>query len=175
MPSSQFIPLDAFDDCTTPEQKDTLFSWLRSHGPDDRHLVVSDWNWDHGGRIPMWIVRQPDCDRATALLAFWMNDPSDVFADRETYDQYHSDEAGDPRVAFCTEVLERWLSGFYRRSEILLSDTEQQTIRSFRAAFERTASAFPSPELVWELPPDFVPARSGRTLTTPPPYEILPL
>jgi hypothetical protein len=170
-----WLPLEEFDDYTTAEQKEALLSWLGTHAPEDWHLVVSAWNWDNGSRIVMWILRQPDCDRATVQLGFWLNDPSDVFADKATYDRYHSANAGDSRVAICTELLERWRAGLYVRSEILMSADDLRTVKLFREAYEENTAKFEPADLVWSLPDDFTPALSGRVMRRRPPYEILPL
>jgi Domain of unknown function (DUF4274) len=51
-------------------------AWLKDASPEDWHRVALDFNWDNPIDPLFWIVRQPECDRATALTIFWLAQPS---------------------------------------------------------------------------------------------------
>jgi hypothetical protein len=50
--------------------------WLIRATPDERHAAALNWNWDYGIPPILYIVRQPDCDLATALEIFYLAQPS---------------------------------------------------------------------------------------------------
>jgi len=160
---TEWQPLDSYCDGSLPEEWGVFIEWLEERGPDEWHGFVAEWNWDYGSRIVMWVLRQERCDKATAILAFCRNGSDDVFTDKNTYDAYHTPEPDD-RVRFAQEVLARWRSGFYGRSEILLTGRHREFVDSARQRFDAKAEKFEFPELVWELPTDLVPAETGRTV-----------
>jgi hypothetical protein len=52
--------------------------WLQHEAdPDGWHHFVFHHNWDHGLDPLLWVIRQPACDKATALLAFYMSRPGE--------------------------------------------------------------------------------------------------
>lgn len=50
--------------------------WLFKATPEQRHDAARNWNWDYGVPPLLYIVRQPDCDLATALEIFYLAQPS---------------------------------------------------------------------------------------------------
>ena len=50
--------------------------WLQKGSPADWHQAADNWNWDYGLAPLQWIVSQPDCDLATALLIYYRGEPS---------------------------------------------------------------------------------------------------
>jgi Domain of unknown function (DUF4274) len=91
--------------------------WLKTEAkPDDWHRFAMGANWDF---VPIstfrWIVEQPECDRATALLIFWLASP--------TFFVEHRDRAKltrDERELFdlVVAVRTRFMRSGYRRSEL---------------------------------------------------------
>jgi hypothetical protein len=75
--------------------------------PDDWHLAVLDWNWDYGIEPLLWIIRQKECDKATALTTFYLSRPGIL----KTADLYDEDK-------LAAEIRQRWLNGFYTRSTL---------------------------------------------------------
>jgi hypothetical protein len=49
--------------------------WLSKASPDDWHRAALDFEWHHPLEPLLWIVSQPDCDKATALTIFWKANP----------------------------------------------------------------------------------------------------
>src|SRR5262249_23001942 len=57
------------------EYSASLTKVLEQSDPDVWHQVANGWNWD-GGVAPLaWMIRQPQCDRGTALLIYWHGGP----------------------------------------------------------------------------------------------------
>ncbi|MGZ3679993.1 MAG: DUF4274 domain-containing protein [Ktedonobacterales bacterium] len=52
-----------------------LLAYLTQATPDAWHQVAWKWNWDSGIKPLQWIIRQPRCDRGTALLIYWYSGP----------------------------------------------------------------------------------------------------
>lgn len=52
-----------------------LATYLAQTTPEDWHQVAWSWNWDAGTAQMQWIIRQPNCDRGTALLVCWYAGP----------------------------------------------------------------------------------------------------
>ncbi len=94
-----------------------LAAWLRSASPDEWHTMASGWNWDNGAEPLIWIARQPDCDKATALLIYWRFEPSYYAA--ENFIPPDKDSAWQTLdAATVLHIAARWRAGFYRRAEI---------------------------------------------------------
>lgn len=80
-PSKNFFISSAMPFTFTSEQKNKIRSILQGAGdvsslsPEERHLLVLHWNWDDGQKEINWIIDQPDTDRGTALLIYWLISP----------------------------------------------------------------------------------------------------
>ncbi len=89
--------------------------FLQSRSPDDWHRYAFTHNWDDGLNGLFWIVSQPSCDKATAMLIFWRGEPT-------AYD-YETDGAkmGDDPYAVAPMlryIAERFNTSGYPRAEI---------------------------------------------------------
>jgi len=88
--------------------------WLMQEStPDDWHRFVPNWNWDYGIEPLLWIIQQRDCDRATALTAFYWTRPGEFLDGRAEVQPYSLDE-----FDLINEVRQRFLDGFYTRSSL---------------------------------------------------------
>lgn len=108
----------------SPEYSDALTKYLKQRDPEVWHKIAMGWNWD-GGLAPLaWIVRQPECDRGTALLIYWRGGPG-------WYKQYGGREEVPPFVSaenhdLLKDIERRYLSGFYTRHEIAFDPHDDQ-------------------------------------------------
>lgn len=106
-----------WNDCT-PDRFVAFARWLMAtRDPDIWHIVAKNWNWDYDRAVPLWIIRQKDCDLATALEVFFLASPSYYF---RWGDDRSSVPAGWERenYDFLAELRQRLAQGFYTRSEI---------------------------------------------------------
>jgi Domain of unknown function (DUF4274) len=89
--------------------------FLKDASPDDWHRYAWHHNWDERLDGLFWIVSQPDCDRATAMMTFWKGFPTG-------YDYEEDDEPlGDDVYAVAPMlryISERFNTAGYRRAEI---------------------------------------------------------
>lgn len=53
-----------------------LMRYLKSSGLKEWNQVAVDWNCDNGLKPLRWIIEQPECDKGTALLIYWVSDPN---------------------------------------------------------------------------------------------------
>lgn len=100
---------------------DQISEWLPGNGdPDLWHLLVGGLNFDHGATLDIadWIVRQPDCDRATAALTM-ARIGADAYMQLETTEQ-RQDWAHHVQAIVRT-VCERSEAGLYPISRLNLS------------------------------------------------------
>jgi hypothetical protein len=143
------------------QQKFVAFArWLIAMSdPDAWHIVATNWNWDYGRAPLLWIIRQNNCDIATALDVFFLADPSYYF-------QYGSDRSSVPAdwrlemYDFLAEIRLRLAQGFYRRSEIAFDGGQHMSYinRGLQTAEEKAlAQSFYPPAASWKIP--------GRDLT----------
>jgi hypothetical protein len=102
-----------------------LAAWLRGASPDEWHAMAADWNWDNGDEPLIWIARQPDCDKATALLIYWGFDPS-FFAARHFMPPADGSHWDMQAAAAVVHIAARWRAGFYRRAEIAWTDVPRK-------------------------------------------------
>jgi Domain of unknown function (DUF4274) len=119
--------------------------------PDDWHAIASTWNWDSGPEPLFWIIRSPECDKATALQAFWLAEP-------RYFVRYAGDLAKMPDIHlgnfyFVTEIFERWTQGFYKRAEI-----------AYKATSELPAQAVDRRGVLCEVPPSMGTELKGRVI-----------
>ncbi|MCW3837067.1 DUF4274 domain-containing protein [Sphingomonas canadensis] len=88
---------------------------LRAMGPSGWQRLARYGNWDFvGTETWIWIVSQPDCDRATALEIFWKASP-DYYLEFASEARMSSYERAD--YALVKLIRERWLAGAYTHSE----------------------------------------------------------
>lgn len=97
--------------------------WLKQASPDERHMAACRWNWDYGLAPLIWIIRQPDCDIATALTIYFACNPA-----------YHLEFCGDrDKVVsvnldgfdFLMELKNRVETNFYKHSDIAFDSRKE--------------------------------------------------
>jgi hypothetical protein len=90
--------------------------WLIKASPDERHMAACRWNWNYGMAPILWITRQPDCDIATALIAYFGCDPAYFFKFNGDRNQVVS--VNLETFDFLVELKNRLEAGYYKRSKI---------------------------------------------------------
>ena len=89
--------------------------FMSTRSPDLWHRFADGVNWDRSLEGLYWVVRQPECDRATAALIFWKGEPSGY--DYEDDDQRMGDDpyAVEPLLKF---IAQRFNADGFPRAEI---------------------------------------------------------
>jgi uncharacterized protein DUF4274 len=95
-------------------------AWLEKAGPDDWHRVALDFNWGEPLYVLDWIVRQPDCDVATALTIFWQGEPS-AWLEEEGAGEEEPNGFSYLNRQICAYISKRVAAGGYTRSKITFS------------------------------------------------------
>jgi len=99
------------------EEERNLFAanvaWLEEADPDDWHRVALDFNWSNTPYVLDWIVRQPDCDAATALTIFWKGEPGCWIEKEEDPDSHFC-----LNQKICIYIANCIKEGNYQRSNI---------------------------------------------------------
>ena len=90
--------------------------WLIKASPDERHMAACCWNWNYGMAPILWITRQPDCDIATALIAYFGCDPAYFF--KFNGDRNQVSCVNLESFDFLVELKSRLEAGYYKRSKI---------------------------------------------------------
>jgi uncharacterized protein DUF4274 len=92
-----------------------LSTYLAQATPEDWHQVAWSWNWDAGEEPLLWIIRQPNCDRGTALLIYWYAGPRYLaqYASRDEVPSYEV-EGYD----LVMEIEAAYLAGRYANVQI---------------------------------------------------------
>lgn len=64
---------------------DIIIDYLKHQSPRSRQLLAMSWNFDNPPKVIKWIAEQPDTDRGTALMLYWMMEPGycKQFANRD--------------------------------------------------------------------------------------------
>jgi Domain of unknown function (DUF4274) len=91
------------------------------------HSYMTKYNWDFGLEIPYWAIRNPLCDRGTALMIYWMAGAGYFcrFKYRSDVPAYKLD-----RYDLIVEIEEKYISNFYTRNDIKFvpfSDIEKES------------------------------------------------
>jgi hypothetical protein len=101
----------------SPEKFVRFARWLlATSDPDIWHVVATRWNWDYSHAPLLWIIRQENCDIATALEVFFLAEPSYYF--RWVNDRSSVPADNLEMFDFLAEVRQRLARGFYKRSQI---------------------------------------------------------
>jgi hypothetical protein len=90
-------------------------AFLQNSPPDDWHRYAFYHNWNERLDGLYWIVSQPQCDRATAILIFWKGEPTGY--DYEEEEERMGDDvyAVAPMLRY---ISERFNTAGYPRAEI---------------------------------------------------------
>lgn len=106
--------IDGEDAASARAHRDEL-AQLRAGSPDDWHRYAFDLNWDDPLDGLFWIVRQPQCDRATAHLIFWKGEPTGYEWERDDEPMGADEYAVAPMLRF---IAERFNAHGFPRAEI---------------------------------------------------------
>ncbi|HEX4410907.1 MAG TPA: DUF4274 domain-containing protein [Xanthobacteraceae bacterium] len=107
----------------SPQKFVRFARWLAATSdPDIWHIAAKNWNWDYSHAPLLWIIRQKNCDIATALEIFFLADPSYYF--RWVNDRSSVPTNNLEMFDFLAELRRRLAQGFYKRSEIAFDGAE---------------------------------------------------
>ena len=104
-------------------------SRLKAATPDEWHCVAQEWNWDQDIAPLYWIIRQPQCDKATALTVFFRASPEDAAEDFASPKGLRNMPGEAYGIA--VEIQDRWTRGFYTRSEIAFDKSESEYLLDY--------------------------------------------
>jgi hypothetical protein len=136
----------------TKEEEDSIRQALKSGGKlrsaRELHGFVQRYNWDDGLDVLFAMIRHPLCDRGTALMIYWLADPSYAksHATREDVPEYN--RSGYDLVM---EIETRMLAGGFRQAAIGYAPVDEDLVPEAAAARARTSS--PIPEMMWQRSP----------------------
>jgi len=85
--------------------------------PTELHSYVKNYNWDDGPERIFELLEEPEIDRATALLAYWLVQGPWHSFQQESYGRH-------PYAEQVAALQDRLLGGFYARAELTFSPTE---------------------------------------------------
>lgn len=89
--------------------------------PEELHQLALNYNWDDGVETPAWIIKQPFCDRGTALLLFWRAAPRPyyyAYANRDDVPHSMIYEYDLSLYDLVQELEEKYLSDFFTHQNI---------------------------------------------------------
>lgn len=134
-------------------------AWLGSAGPEDWHRVALDFNWDAPLHVLDWIVRQADCDIATALTIFWLGEPACWLVEEGASDEEPNGFSW-LNAKICAYIANRVREGGYARSGIAFAPdtwTKQRYVELVAAEQSMERPNFRSH-------PDLIRDRRGRAV-----------
>ena len=104
---------------TNEEQISFGIAHLRFLGPEKWHCFARQWNMDDGLEFFDWIVRQPDCERATAQLIFWRCVPFYYLPDEgKEPDATEERRRASDEFKLLKVIADNWTRGFYTESRL---------------------------------------------------------
>ena len=104
------IDEDEFDELSA----DLIIDYLKKNTPEERHLLAMSWNFDNPKKVIKWIVDQPDTDKGTILMLYWLMSPdfSKQYASRGECESGNSWYLEDYDII---QTIERnYLAGVYK-------------------------------------------------------------
>ena len=94
-------------------------AYLRFLGPEKWHCFARQWNMDDGLEFFDWIVRQPDCERATAQLIFWRCVPFYYLPDKgQEPDATEERQRASDEFKLLKVIADNWTRGFYTKNRL---------------------------------------------------------
>lgn len=135
-------------------QAQARIDWLAEATPEQWHRFALGFNWDDPLEPLFWIVRQDDCDMATALTIFWRSLPGwDIMKLANGEKVYDREEA--PLIEYIAKRIGR--KGFQRRK---IAWDPEPVIRSDYEAIKTHVAAIDDPP--WRPHRDMIRPVHGR-------------
>ena len=149
------------DDLDLDEKEclEQAIAWLKDNGPDDWHRAALDFNWGEPLYLLDWIVRQPDCDIATALTVFWKGEP-EFFLEEEGSNDHKPNGFSYLNRKICAYIAQRVEAGGYTRSQIAF-DPDTWTKQAY---VELVAAVENLSKPNFRACPDLIRKRRGRNV-----------
>ena len=85
--------------------------------PAEWHQFVQNYNYDNGLEPFVWLAKQPECDKGTALCLYWYLQPDYYKGD------VPKDDINYPDYALIKDIEKRFLSGFYQNEQFSFDPT----------------------------------------------------
>lgn len=152
------IDEDAYDELSA----ELVIDYLKKHDPEVRQMLALTWNFDNPKKVIQWIVEQPDTDKGTCLLLYWLMAPgfSKRFADREECKNAEKWYLEDYNII---QTLERnYTSGFYKKQCYAFNPQHDP----YQDGYDWTADLNPS-EFKVPIPQDMFIPLEGLVLEVP--------
>lgn len=89
--------------------------FLTNATPEEIHQSVITCNWDNNDFLLNWIKDNPEVDKATMLITYWMNAPR--WMKQYTREQAKTEWFADD-YEFMEEIEQKYMSGFWKNSNI---------------------------------------------------------
>lgn len=104
-----------------------LIDYVSNATPILWHQMAMDWNYDNSNTFFNWLINNPDTDKATALMIYWMSAPrwSKKFANREDVLKTTSWYIDD--FDFIQKLEDKLLNGFFRNSNFAYNPADEHT------------------------------------------------
>lgn len=64
-----------------------VIQYAESASPEVWHQMVMDWNWDNDYGFFQWLVYNPNAERATILMIYWMSGPRYGFSFKDILEE----------------------------------------------------------------------------------------
>lgn len=152
------IDEDTYDELSA----DLIIDYLKKHDPETRQMLVLSWNFDNPKKVIQWIVDQPNTDKGTILLLYWLMAPdfSKQYATREDCESAASWYLEDYDII---QSIERnYLSGFYKDQRYAFDPRHDVYQNGHDWTADLTTENFKVP-----IPQEMFTALNGITLDAP--------
>jgi hypothetical protein len=108
-------------------ENEIVIDYAKNATPVLLHQMAMDWNYDNSNAFFNWLIDNPETDKATALMIYWMSGPrwSKKFADREEVSKTTSWYLED--FDFIERLEEKILTGFFKNSNFAYDPANEHT------------------------------------------------
>ena len=138
-----------------------MIAWMSGKSPEHRHFIAMGLNWDFAEPALDWVVRQPNCDIATAVELFWLANPDELLC-YPTGDSVKFYEAW--AFDFVRYMVDREAAGGYRRR--VISYNLEPELASKVEGYEQAEDECRDAGLPWVAPRAFRVPFEGSTIET---------
>jgi len=135
------------------EESQEIIDWMIPRGPIDWHRVADSFNWDCDLAPLIWIAKQPDCDRGTAVTMFNLSEPHVILPELsamragEVLNYLPEEEL----VALLETLIAGAEAGYYSTRTFRVGESAESMIRSIQESLRHPHFA----DRDWDIPEIF--------------------
>jgi hypothetical protein len=153
------------------EEQNVWLDFLNHATTVEIHQAVIDSNWDGNGLLINWIKDNPNVDRGTILIAYWMSGPGWFKQYLNRDDVIEKAEYNLEQYDIIEELEHKYISGFFKENKIEMDPESDQNGYNWTTDYQDEKRVREIPEIMFQkLPGEKIIRPEGWEEGLPPEY-----